>query len=181
MLSKLQKKVRGFTLIELMIVVAIIGILAAIAIPNFIRFQAKSKQSEAKTNLKAVFTAQRAYFGEKDRYGSSFDKIGFQPEKGNRYTYTMGAATIGTDTARFSAPGAIEGNFSVTGPATSTVTGVQGSCPSCVFAATAHGNVDNDSASDSWVIASDTVSSSTSGESAAGGASLVMQDDVSTN
>ncbi|MBI2370572.1 MAG: prepilin-type N-terminal cleavage/methylation domain-containing protein, partial [Deltaproteobacteria bacterium] len=44
---------QGFTLIELMIVVAIIGILAAIAIPNFLRFQAKSKQSEAKTNLAA--------------------------------------------------------------------------------------------------------------------------------
>ena len=52
MIARLRK--RGFTLIELMIVVAIIGILAAIAIPNFIKFQAKSKQSEAKTNLKAI-------------------------------------------------------------------------------------------------------------------------------
>ena len=84
----LRKK--GFTLVELMIVVAIIGILAAIAIPNFIRFQARSKQSEAKTNLKAVFTGQKSRFGERDRYSDNIGEIGFAPERGNRYSYEIG-------------------------------------------------------------------------------------------
>jgi type IV pilus assembly protein PilA len=82
--KKLQK---GFTLIELMIVVAIIGILAAIAIPNFIKFQAKSKQSEAKSNLKALFTAEKAFFQEKDRYDTGVSFVGFSPERNNRFLY----------------------------------------------------------------------------------------------
>ena len=55
---------KGFTLIELMIVVAIIGILAAIAIPNFLKFQSRARQSEAKSNLKAVFTANKSMYAE---------------------------------------------------------------------------------------------------------------------
>ncbi len=60
----LGKSKKGFTLIELMIVVAIIGILAAIAIPNFIRFQLKAKTSEGKVNVAAIRTAEEAYFSE---------------------------------------------------------------------------------------------------------------------
>src|SRR3954470_12632750 len=95
-MKKLVQK--GFTLIELMIVVAIIGILAAIAIPNFIKFQARSKQSEAKANLKAIFTAEKAFFQEKDRYSSLTGEVGFSPERNNRYAYYLSATPTAMET-----------------------------------------------------------------------------------
>ena len=79
MLQKIRNR-KGFTLVELMIVVAIIGILAAIAIPNFLQFRLKAKTSEAKSNLGAIRSTEVAYFAEWDFY------VGRQPmtPSGNR-------------------------------------------------------------------------------------------------
>ena len=68
-------KASGFSLVELMIVVAIIGILSALAVPRFKNFQAKARQSEAKNNLSHIFTLQQSYHGDEDKYGD-LGKVG---------------------------------------------------------------------------------------------------------
>ena len=85
----MRKLQRGFTLIEVMVALAIVGILMAIAIPSFTRFQARSKQSEAKANLKAVFVAEKSFMQEKERYSALVTEVGFSPERNNRYAYYL--------------------------------------------------------------------------------------------
>lgn len=134
---KRLREQKGFTLIELMIVVAIIGILAAIAIPNFLRFQARSKQSEAKTNLKAAFTAEKSYYAEKDTY-VAMNTAGFAPEAGNRYTYSDGVGPV------------IQNQI----PAGTLypACGCQETVTQTTFLIAANSNIDTDAAMDSWVM-----------------------------
>ena len=68
MIHRLARRSQGFTLIELMIVVVIIGILASIAIPRFMAASTKSKQAEAQQILKQIYVMQRAYHQEYDTY-----------------------------------------------------------------------------------------------------------------
>jgi|TARA_Y100000294_G_scaffold123262_1_gene114606 type IV pilus assembly protein PilA len=93
MITLIKNREKGFTLIELMIVVAIIGILAAIAIPNFMRYQAKAKQSEAKANLGAIYTSQVTYQAENDAYSAALANLDWAAAGTTRYTYTLVAAT----------------------------------------------------------------------------------------
>jgi type IV pilus assembly protein PilA len=95
----LKKGAKGFSLVELMVVVAIIGVLAALAVPRFQNFQAKAKQSEARNNLSHIYTLQMSYSAENDVFvaTAALPLIGFTVDGGMiRYGYTSvgGAATF---------------------------------------------------------------------------------------
>jgi prepilin-type N-terminal cleavage/methylation domain-containing protein len=91
-----MKRFSGFTIIELMIVVAIIALLSIIAIPNFFSFLGKAKRAEAYMNLGSIYTAQKAYWIEHGHYSNDLSKIGWKPEgyagggKEERFYYTYG-------------------------------------------------------------------------------------------
>jgi prepilin-type N-terminal cleavage/methylation domain-containing protein len=118
MLSKFHKSQKGFTLIELMIVVVIIGILAALAIPRFMRATTKAKQSEAKTILKQIYTMQQTYKQANDTYWitalvanaatpNAFATLGVEVGPTARYSYSfpVATATAFTAQANVAAPG----------------------------------------------------------------------------
>jgi len=69
---------RGFTLVELLIVVAIIGVLSTIGVPTFRRMIQKAKKSEAKVNLGALFTAESAFRAEYSAFGDNLERMGFE-------------------------------------------------------------------------------------------------------
>lgn len=102
-----RRKEKGFTLIELMIVVVIIAILAALAIPKYMQATTKSKQAEARQILKQIYTMQHAYYQEYNSYccngasasaGSSLPVLGVDVMSTARYTYVI-SATANTFTA----------------------------------------------------------------------------------
>jgi type IV pilus assembly protein PilA len=88
----------GFTLVELMIVVAIIGILSSIAIPNYQRYQAKARTAEAKLYLSSAYTAEKSFVVEYSSYTSCLAAAGFGLDSNQNY-YGIGflsASATGT-------------------------------------------------------------------------------------
>jgi len=83
---------KGFTLVELVVVVVVVGILATLAIPLYTGYIAKSQQSEVKSNLGAIYVGMLAYSAplELDGFeGATLDNIGFLTDGDSRYTYTL--------------------------------------------------------------------------------------------
>ena len=88
-----------------MVVVAIIGLLSAVAIPNFRKYQAKSKMTEAKLQLSSLYTAESAFFSDFNIYSTCLSYMGFNPspEKSQRY-YALGfGIAANTNTIAFAA------------------------------------------------------------------------------
>ncbi len=143
--NRVPKGSQGFTLIELMIVVAIIGILAAIAIPNFMTYQAKAKQSEVKAMLAGAFTAATTVmYAQNGTYViTDIGQLGFGPTGRPNYSYWFDVS--GTPTA-------IPGGSTATAPCNvnSAPAGVAASVSG--FTAGARGNIDNDPTCDDWLI-----------------------------
>ncbi|WP_413584752.1 type IV pilin protein [Bdellovibrio sp. HCB274] len=85
----------GFSLVELMVVVAIIGVLASIAVPAVNKYIAKARQSEAKTNLASLYTSEKAFYAEYTTFDSRFQAVGYSPE--GQLRYNVGFLTKGPD------------------------------------------------------------------------------------
>ena len=96
---------KGFSLVELMVAVGIIGVMSSIAVPKYQRFRANAAQAEAQATLSSLYTLQQLYYTENDHYGNfeytrtggpgtehaegtNKDDLGFKPPKNARYWYT---------------------------------------------------------------------------------------------
>ncbi|HZC81121.1 MAG TPA: prepilin-type N-terminal cleavage/methylation domain-containing protein [Nitrospiraceae bacterium] len=130
----------GFTLIELMIVVAIIGILVAIAIPNFMSYQAKARQSEAKFGLGGIFTAATAFYAVNATYTvASFSELDYAAAGSPVYSYNYGGIAINSGSSASACPG-------------TTWVGPSPAISATGFTAGARGNIDSDPTCDEWII-----------------------------
>jgi type IV pilus assembly protein PilA len=170
-LIKLLKKKNqtGFSLIELMIVVVIIGILSTIAVPQYQNFQMKAKQSEAKANLGGLYTTEKTFLAEWNQFYADFRALGF--DLGGTLNYDVGFSAShqnGPAThpdKNFKGKAAVQFNATKRcaiaavgcqmGPSAKAILGTAISAPAALvqtFKAGANANIDSDAAVDTWYI-----------------------------
>ena len=145
---------------------------AAIAIPNFIKFQSRAKQTECRTNLALVSSAQQRHFAEHQAFSTNIEDIGFSPSRGNRYAYFLFEVGTIEDRSTASAPGDAKAvgvgvdTFQNPGERPLAIgdlpelsggekPGVHGQCPECTYVAACAGNIDSDATLDVWSVSSE--------------------------
>jgi prepilin-type N-terminal cleavage/methylation domain-containing protein len=143
---------KAFTLIELMIVVAIVAFLAAVSVPHYVKYLAKARQAEVMVNLAAIHTAQQTYHAQNGCYTTTLwgsDGVGWRPEgykgggKQENFYYTYG----------FNFPGAQEGVHYFTGKLGALVVELgETKAEEGTFIAKAAGNVSGKEKADVWQI-----------------------------
>ncbi|MDB5134664.1 MAG: ral secretion pathway protein GspG [Mucilaginibacter sp.] len=114
----LQKRVRAYTLTEILVVLVIIGILVLLALPNLLPIITKAKSTEAKIQLEHIQTLEKTYFYEHSKYSKDLTEIGFIQEKLTtenkdgraNYRIEISNATNTTFTARATAVVDFNGN-----------------------------------------------------------------------
>jgi len=136
---------KGFTLIELMIVVSIIGILASMAVPNFLAYRARARQTEVWINFGGIYTSQIAHIGPNASYGDAYTggpgAIGFSILGTPQYRYDMSGAggsvvSIGSSRVCATSPTSVGGGMGST------------------FQVIACNNIDGDNTVDEWTMVS---------------------------
>ncbi|MEM6531052.1 MAG: prepilin-type N-terminal cleavage/methylation domain-containing protein [Myxococcota bacterium] len=150
-------KQRGFTIIEAVIVAAIVSVLSSIALPQVISFLAKARQAEAKAHLASLFKVELAYAADKERFTDSLVAVGFLPEGSSRYIVGFTSDTSGSgvnDTAELSAvrPAVRTSEMTLLGLPLTDADLPLSPVTATSFTIGAAGNVDGDSDLDQWTM-----------------------------
>lgn len=145
------------------------GVLAAISIPNFIKFQSRAKQAECRAQLRSLYSSAK-YSAADQGLTTDLEKIGFSPERGNRYGYftsfdgpireraTPGGAEAGKytgvlpDSHRYPKANLTVERAQAIAASAGVEPGVTGECPDCQLTAICIGNIDGDEAHDVWSV-----------------------------
>jgi prepilin-type N-terminal cleavage/methylation domain-containing protein len=94
--KNMRKTESGFTLIELMVVVAILAFLSMLVVPSLMKFLAKAKRAEAYVNLSSLAMAQKAYFADNGTYTMNLTgDLGWKPGGNSNYSYGFAQGALG--------------------------------------------------------------------------------------
>lgn len=145
---RMLKAQAGFSLIELMIVVAIIGILATVAIPNFNQFTAKARQAEGKGFLSSIYTAEKSWYAEWTNHVGYVDVIGFTIDAGSNSRYVDVGFAAHTALTGTVAAGMPAGTVTARGTAANLNAACTNTAAGTAFVACAEGDLDQDATID---------------------------------